>query len=144
MRRKFGGITYQLRGGGDQSGEGRRKNPGFGSCQAGDGFAVIECEGAAQVIVGEGFGRNAQGVVDGGGEVFGGLGIGDGFGGDAVGRADDASATGSTSGDEDGLGAAPVIAPWEFVMFSEMRDTRCAAEFPRHDDEGGGEEAAFG
>lgn len=84
---------------------------------------------------------DAEGVVDGGGEVLGGLGVAGGVAAVFVGGADDRAAGDAAAGEEDALDEAPVVASGELGA-GDLGDLGGAAEFAGHDDEGVVEEAA--
>ncbi len=71
---------------------------------------MVDVVGAVGLVIpGSGIG-DAEGVVDGGGHVFGLLGIGRGVATDLVRRTDDASSLHASAGEEDALNGTPVIA----------------------------------
>ncbi len=109
--------------------------------ETGDRLAVEDLVGAGEVVVPDGGLGNAEGGVDGGGEVLGGLGVAGGVAAVFVGGADDGAAGDAAAGEEDGLHGAPVVAAGEFGA-GDGGDFRGASEFAGHDDEGGIEETA--
>lgn len=81
---------------------------------------MIDVVGAVGVIFPSGGFGDAEGLVDGGGEVFRRLRGEDGVGTEGIGGSDDASPLNASSGEEDGLGGSPVIASGEGVVFAEV------------------------
>lgn len=83
-------------------------------------------------------------MIDGGGEVFGALGVSDRVCSDAVRFPDDSPALNAASGKKHSLDGAPVVASRLFVVAGEQCDFGSASEFTGHDDEGVFEEPGFG
>lgn len=106
--------------------------------QVRDRRAVVHDSDGAALGVGEAqFVVDAEGVVDGGGEVLGAVGRGDGVGGVFVGLAVDAAAADAGSGEQGGEQHAPVVAA------SGAVELRGATHFAKADDERFVEQAPF-
>src|SRR5262245_32225706 len=82
-------------------------------------------------VVPDCLGRNPEGVINRGGEVFGGLRIGRGVGAVSIRRADHVSPFDATAGKQDRLTWAPVVAAGSLInLRCNVRDPRRATEFP--------------
>src|SRR5581483_12176992 len=106
-------------------------------------LAVFEEVEDAAFAVGSGEVGDAQGVVDGGGQVFGADGAIDGIRCGVVGGAKDVAGTDAAAGQEDGVAVDPVIAAVG-AAGAAVADARLASHFAHEHDQGIFEHAALG
>src|SRR5687767_13710440 len=99
-------------------------------------LAVDEAERTSLPVEDREMGVDAEGVVEGGDDVFGGDGIGGGMGGEPVLRAEDLSPPDAAAGHDQAEATGPVVAAAILV------EPGGPPELPHHDHEGLVEQAA--
>ncbi len=109
------------------------------------GFGFDQLAGLVEVVIDDGVGVDADGVVDGGDDVDGVSGILQRGGAGGVGLAVDVAAFDAGTGEDSGVAIRPVVAAVVAVAVATGADAalRAAAEFAEGDDERFVEEATF-